>query len=130
MNRKIFTLVMGLALLIAFFLPYVSIFGMSASGFDIIKAEGGSWQKYIYLVFPVSGLLLTIGALNNENYIGGRSLWAWLPLLGVLYILIVSPMIDGQKIGDVFKYIGKGYGVGLWITIVVSLILPFYNPKS
>lgn len=130
MNRKIFTLVMGLALLIAFFLPYVSIFGMSASGFDIIKAPGGAWQKYIYLVFPISGLLLTIGALNNENYIGGRSLWAWLPLLGVLYILIVSPMIDGQKISDVFKYIGKGYGVGLWITIVVSLILPFYNPKS
>jgi hypothetical protein len=30
----------------------------------------------------------------------------------------------------VFKSFGKGYGAGLWITIIGSLVLAFYNPPE
>jgi len=39
-------------------------------------------------------------------------------------------MNKGAAFGDIFKYIGKGYGVGMWVAIATSLVLAFYNPPS
>jgi hypothetical protein len=130
MDRKIFTIVLAVVLIGCFFLPYFSLFGSGISGFDMVKAPGGDWQKYIMLLIPLSGVLLLIGAVNNENYPLGRNLLCWLPLLTILYLLIVSPLINGVAFGDIFKMIGKGYGIGLWVTIGASLVLAFYNPKA
>ena len=130
MDKKILTIVLAVILIGCFFLPYVSFMGMSASGYDAVFSDsGGDWQKYIPLLIPLSGLMLLIGAVNNGNYIIGRGLWAWLPLLTLLYMIIGKPLIDGAAIGDIFKMIGKTYGMGLWGTIAASLVLAFYNPK-
>ena len=128
MDRKTFTLIMAVVLIGAFFLPYYSLFGGSVSGLDIVKAPGGGWEKYVLVLIPLSGLLLLLGATSG-NYILGRGLLCCLPLLAVLFWIIIAPLIEGASIGNVFKAIGKGYGVGLWVTIVASLILAFYNPK-
>jgi hypothetical protein len=125
MDRKMLTIILGLALVGCFFLEYWA--GMS--GFDFVKGEGNDWQKYIWGLIPLAGLLLFIGALNNGNYILGRGFLSWLPLLALIYLLIISPMIHGMSTGNVFKALGKGYGIGLWITIGVSLVLVFYNPR-
>ena len=126
MDRKTFTIVLAVILIGCFFLPYVSYMGRSVSAFDIMKAPGGDWQKYIGLLIPISGLLLLVGALNNENYPLGRNLLCWVPLLTVIYILVIEPvLINKASIGDVFKITG----VGLWITLAASLVLAFYNPK-
>ena len=130
MDRKIFTIVLAIVLIGCFFLPYFSLFGMSISGFDTVKAPGGSWQKYIMLLIPLSGILLLIGAVNNENYPLGRNLLCWLPLLTIIFLVIISPLIDGVAIGDIFKALGQGYGIGLWVTIAASLVLAVYNPKA
>lgn len=130
MDRKIFTIVLAIVLIGCFFLPYFSLFGMGISGFDMVKAPGGGWQKYVMLLIPLSGILLLIGAVNNENYPLGRNLLCWLPLLALIFMMIISPLIDGVAFGDIFSALGKGYGLGLWITIAASLVLAFYNPRA
>ncbi len=130
MDRKTLTIVLAVALLGSFFLPYYSFGGRGGiSGFDLVSSNGGDWQKYIILLIPISGILLLLGELNN-NYVLGRGLLSWLPLLTLLYIILIDPLVKGAAIGDIFKTIGKGFGIGLWITIVASLVLAFYNPPA
>ena len=132
MDKRVVSIVVGLALLVSFFLPYRGG-GYNASGLDIVKNAGDSkdaLMSYIWLVFPISGLMLLIGALNNGNYPGGRSLWLWLPLLALIFILIVYPMIKGMAIGDVFKDFGKGFGTGLWIAIIASILGIAITPRN
>ena len=131
MDRKTFTIILAVVLIGCFFLPYYKFLGAGVSGYDFVfKTGGDSWEMYIWLLVPVPGLLLLLGALNKENYILGRGLLLWLPLLALIYMLIVGPMIHGTAIGDTLKAIGKDYGIGLWITIAASLVLAFYNPKA
>ena len=129
MDKKMLTIILAVVLIGCFFLPYMSFMGMSISGLDTVTGEG-DWQKYILALIPLSGVMLLIGALNNGNYPGGRMIWCWLPLLTVLYLLFINPLIKGAAIGDIFKMLGKGYGIGLWITIAASLVLAFYNPRA
>jgi hypothetical protein len=127
MDKKIFTIILAVVLIGCFFLDYAG----GVSGYDLVfKIPGNDWQKYIPLLIPVSGALLLIGALNNGNYIIARAIWAWIPLLTILYWFIGSPLINGVAIGDIFKGLGKGYGIGLWVTIAASLVLAVYNPGT
>lgn len=129
MDRKTLTIILAVALIGSFFLPYFSFGGAGISGLDTVTAKGGNWEKYLILLIPLSGLLLLLGELNN-NYVLGRGLLTWLPLLTLIFIIFISPLIKGVAFGDIFKYIGKGYGAGLWITIGASLVLAFYNPSK
>ena len=130
MDRKMVTLILGLALVGCFFLPYFLGFTGKITGYDLVFSKGAEgWERYIWLLIPVSGLLLFLGALGNENYFLGRGFLAWLPLLAIIFELICVPMIHGASIGDTFKELGKDYQIGLWITIGVSIVLAFYNPR-
>lgn len=129
MDRKTLTIVLAIALIASFFLPIISFGGRGASGLDFVTAKGGDWQKYLYLIFPICGLLLLLGALNG-NYVIPRSLLTWLPFLTVLFILFLGPLINGAKFDSLFKGFGRGFGAGLWLAIVSSVVLAFYNPRS
>ncbi len=130
MNRKTFTIVCGAILLISFFLAYFSTFGFGVSGYDMVFGKsGGDWKKYIVLLIPISGALLLVGELLG-TYILDRGLLGWLPFLAVIFMIFIGPLIDGASIGNIFKAIGKGYGIGLWLTIITSLALAFYKPRG
>ena len=124
MDRKTLTIILALALLVAFFLPWGN-----GSGFDSVTSKGAGWKEYILILIPLSALLLLLGSFNG-NYALGRGLLCVLPLLAVLFMLIIGPLIDGNSFNMVFKDFGKGFGVGKWITIVASLVLAFYNPPA
>jgi hypothetical protein len=127
MDRKILTIILAIALIAAFFLDYSK---GGASGYEsVFSTPGGSdhWHKYIWLLIPLSGLMLLIGAVNNSNYPLGRSLWAWLPLLVIIFFMI-KLYLDTKSfdaITESFKY----YGIGMWITLGASLILALYRGR-
>ncbi|MBS1759536.1 MAG: hypothetical protein JST23_05360 [Bacteroidetes bacterium] len=95
-----------------------------------MATKGNSWEGYVLFLIPLSGLMLLIGGLNNGNYPLGRSLWTILPLLGILFMIIGEPIIQGQGISDVFSALGKGYGIGLWLSIIAAIAALAYTPKE
>ena len=129
MNRKMLTIILAVVLIASFFLPLFS--AGSESAFDLVQAKSyGSemeilLRKYLWLLIPISGLILLIGALNNGQYAGGRALWAILPLLVVIY-MIVKPLMDGVKVDSMVKE----FGVGFWLMIVGAIVLAVYHPKK
>lgn len=86
MNRKILTIILAVLLIASFFLPLGAT--GSTSAFDVVQLPsfGNSIEailmKYLWLVMPLSGIMLLIGALNKETYFLGRGLWAMLPSFG------------------------------------------------
>jgi hypothetical protein len=124
MDKKTFTIILGLALIVGFFLAYLQ----NLSGFDLVKAGNRDGKNYVLLLIPISGLVLLLGALSTR--IAVRNFWKWLPLLTVIFFLFIIPLIKGASLGMIFKNFGRGYGVGLWITIIAALILAFYRPRA
>lgn len=129
MNRRYLTIVMAVALLAAFFLPLLNIEGFKPSAFDIVKAPGKSndvLMKYIWVLIPLSGIILLVGAMNNEQYFLGRGIWAWLPFATIVFVLIrlyVKSQEMGAKVS--VSEFAKGFAVGFWIMFAASLILAF-----
>ena len=137
MNRKIVTIILSLGLIGCFFLPYLKDIDTVASGFKIVTSpigpdagRGVIVVKYIWLLIPVSSLILLIGALNNGNYFLGRFIWACLPILTILAFL-GKIYIDGKRADAIpsISEVANMIGYGLWITLGLSLILVFYWPK-
>jgi hypothetical protein len=128
MNRKMLTLILAVVIIAGFFLPFTN--AGSTSAFDLVQGPSfGSdaesmIQKYGWLLIPVSGLALIIGALNKEQYAPARVLWALLPLLFIAY-MIVRPITQGADVSNIVK----AFGIGSWVMIGGALILAIYHPK-
>ncbi|HUR65686.1 MAG TPA: hypothetical protein VMZ03_04990 [Chitinophagaceae bacterium] len=131
MNRKILTIVLAVLLIASFFLPIGT--HTSTSPFDIVQGPSygseieGILLKYGWLLIPISGLMLLIGALNNGNYFAGRGLWTILPLIALLYLIIRPLTLMGGRF-DIGGLI-KGLGVGTWLALIASLVLALYHPR-
>ena len=138
MDRKTVTIVLALALIGCFFLPYLQYGPVNASGFDLLTAptnngadRGLLIMKYIWIMIPVAGIMLLIGALNNGNYFLGRVIWAFLPLLTLLFV-VVQIFRDAKRIGANISIseLAMNMGIGFWITLGLSLLLAFYWPRQ
>jgi len=102
------------------------------SGLDIITGgsmggnSSGSADRFILLLTPIAGVLLLVGALNNEKYIPSRSVLGILALVGWIYPLIRGLMEGGSGMSQIFKFMG----IGFWLGLVAAIAVLVYNPKS
>ena len=134
MTRRIWTILVSLALIGCFFLAFFRNGNFSISAYDIVfKTPGGEgqWEKYIWLLIPLSSILLLIGALNNGHYFISRTLFCWTPLFTVIFIIVRWYLLqkEGNEIagfGDFIKTIGEG----LWATLGLSLLLSGCQPAK
>lgn len=137
MDKKTLSIILGVAIIGAFFLPYFSFAGIfKLSAFDLVSGKemmegsrnsGGSAERFVLLVGPLAGVLLLIGALNNGNYILGRPVLGILGLIGSLY-LVVRILIEGE--GNGIEYIFKLMGLGFWLGLIASIVVLVYNPPE
>ena len=126
MNKKTLTITLALVLFGCFFLPYMDSGVFAVSGYDtVFKFSNGSWEKYLWLLIPVSAVMLLLGAAGG-NYFLGRNTLVWIPLLTVLFIILRFKMETNVTIAQLLESIGYG----LWISLAASLLMVFYNPKS
>lgn len=133
MSNRIWTTILAIALIGSFFLPYIKAGNVDISGYDYVfksMAHKNKWEKYIWLIIPVAGMLLLVGAMNNENYILGRSLLAWLPLMTVIFV-IVRVYMNADAVGNTIslKQLIKLFGTGFWIATASAVLLAFVNPR-
>jgi len=125
MKKKTPTIVMSLILFGCFFLPYFFM----QSGFDIVFKStfgmvGLGWGKYLWLLVPVSAIMLLLGESDGKYFIGKNTL-EWIPLLTLLFIIVWLKIKTYSSIGNLLE----GMGYGFWISLATSLMLKFYNPK-
>tara|TARA_B100000700_G_scaffold155080_1_gene172239 strand:- start:3 stop:431 length:429 start_codon:yes stop_codon:yes gene_type:complete len=136
MNFKKIENICAIVLLVAFFLPWVSVFGMSASGFSIpgivsqfsqlgssISGESASvpWQVYLVYLVPLTavGVLVTDFLKTDEMIARIVAILAGVvPIAGVIYMLI-----EGG--GEVFSYLG--FGAYLTILAAIGMLLATFG---
>ena len=138
MDRKTVAIILALALIGCFFLPYLQYGPVTASGFDLLTApnisgadKGLLIMKYIWIMIPVAGIMLLIGTLNNGNFFLGRGIWVFLPLLTLLFVMAMI-FRDAKKTGTNISVseLAKNMGIGFWITLGLSLLLALYWPRQ
>ena len=120
-------------------MPFLKNGSVSASGLEIVmgpknmgkKDMGLLLVKYIWILLPFSGIMLLIGALNNDRYLIGRWAWAFLPL-AVLAFVILKIYRDAKRIGSPtsFDDLAAQLGFGFWVALAAAVLLFFYWPKK
>lgn len=127
-NRRPISLILSAGLIICFFLPYYGNVWLGATGYSMVfnhKTVTGSWERYIWLLIPVSAILLIIGTVNKETYIINRRFLSLLPLLTLIFICIW--LRTGSRS---YEILIRWLGYGFWISLAASLLLAFYNSKK
>jgi hypothetical protein len=139
-DNKNLVIALAAILLAAFFMPWLKFF-VSVSAWDMVFGNVGdmidSPVRYLAIIMPVSGLIIIYSAaFNNEKYPISKQLLFALPLItliiiGIIIIGKIGESGNGGEIGnaDVGELI-KAFGIGFWLTLISSIILPFKSKKS
>src|SRR5689334_24906772 len=79
MNHRRLTIILALALIVSFFLPYIGLL----SAYDVVsKTARNSWQKYEWLLVFVFGILIFISAAR------GRANPGWMRILPFVILVL------------------------------------------
>jgi len=134
-NKRIITGITAGILLIAFFLPWWKLL-TSVSGWEIVfgndgRGIGGA-SRLILLILPLTGCVVLYSVLTKKPYVLPKAFLFILPLLafGALFLfsLIGSNL---STVWGVFKSVVEFSSIGIWLTWIAALVLPFcsYTPE-
>ena len=130
-------IILAAVLFITFFLPLVKFdgfLGFSASSYDIVFSNisrriGLTENRFFIVLIPVSALLIIINEATKGTLAGLASILKFVPIITwVILLLITFAKLDdiGRNIvqpNDLLNFLG----IGFWLSIIISIILPFMN---
>ncbi len=131
--KKIIIILLGILLVVAFFLPWLQA-KTALSAWDLsfgkdAKMYLGTRLRYGLGVIPLAGLFIALLALLNKNFALKPLLYS-IPLLtlaaiGVYIKIKMGKMMQFDK--EHLDFILSLIGIGVWLTLVPSVILPFLS---
>ncbi len=137
-NNKTKIIIVAAILLAAFFMPWISFFA-SMSAWDMVFGTLGqavdSPARFLLLLIPIAGILIIYSeAFNKGRYQIPKSVLYFIPILTliIMAILVYSKMGGGGSgMGDSNpEQILKVFGIGFWLTLIGSIVLPFLRNKN
>lgn len=150
MDARIKNIITSIILLIAFFLPWIKIFGFGGSAFDLImqffdnikfvEKEPTILLVLLLLIFPISGLIILIHYAKTEikpSQLGVIRFAKKAPLILIITAILFTIIkfnkqlkhINGNDISQILN-------AGVLLTVIASIILfvdkttPFSNSKN
>lgn len=136
-NNKSIIITLAAVLVAAFFMPWLKFF-VSLSAWDMIFGQVGQYVdtsfKYLALLIPIAGAMIIYGAaFNDENYPITKGFLFRLPILTLIVITIAIAAKIGEGGGRVrssgLENLTKVFGIGFWLTLIASIILPFFQSQ-
>ena len=125
MNNNIFRVILALAVIIGFFLPW---FQYSGSGWDIVRYSSGgdvteSIIRYSFLLIPFFALVVLIRSATGKtsSFLVRLLPFLVIALLSALFVLGVHDQGGNATAKDFFSILGVGY----YVTALASLLLIF-----
>jgi hypothetical protein len=126
-NNKMFRVLLSVAIVIAFFLPW---FKYGGSGLDIVIFKGAGEDtatmivRYSFLLIPFFALIVAIRSINKQ---GSGFLLRLLPLLvtGILTTLFILGVKELGGGDEELKGVFHMLDYGLYISSIASLLLIF-----
>ncbi|HYC39893.1 MAG TPA: hypothetical protein VEB63_05335 [Chitinophagaceae bacterium] len=134
MNKKTSAIILALLLLGVFFLPFLSFTqDYKLSGFEVVFGKDGREGigqgrfMFVSLLIPLGAVLITLSALTERSSTLSNYVY-WMPLLGLIYLTIMSflEMQSGaRQVGGSLSF-GQMMGTlayGYWLTLAASVLV-------
>lgn len=119
MSQQRLLLVVGVAYLVAFFLPWQSGGGFASSGYAELLASEWSRARLLLLAIPVFGVALVIASLKAVRVAVIVAIVAGLAILGHFAWSILGPRNEASLApADIFAMAGPGF----WLLIVAAIV--------
>ena len=113
--------VCAVGLLAAFFMPWVQIFGVGVSGYNL--GQLGSYGTYAWIIPIVAGTALCLSFVDLDNRAIG-AIAGIIPLGAILYALVrvgLEGGIEAMKVA--LELAWQAFSIGAWLTIIFSIAI-------